>query len=320
MQAVHVDLQENRRHLILSEAPPPARKAGEILVSVNAISLNHGEIHTALNDSPAGWRPGWEYAGIVLESDTDSRFLPGDRVFGLMLEGAWAEQIAAPEQLAAAVPDNVEFETVVSLPVAGMTAMLALSKKQLGPGNRVLVTAATGAVGRLAIQLASEANAHVTALIRSPADDTLVRSLGARDIVLLEDGISSKQPFDLILEGVGGTLLAEALVNLTSEGICVLFGNAAHDDVTTFRPDAFRLRPGTAYGGTMLYGFFLGNELGRIDTTSVLSSLAEKVGSGRLDPSIAIVEDWRNTDAVARAVLGKEIVGRAVLRVPQGTR
>lgn len=319
MQAVHVDLQGRRRHLVLSEAPLPVRGLGEILVSVRAISLNHGEIHTALHNSPAGWRPGWEYAGMVLESDANSRFLPGDRVFGLTHEGAWAEQIAAPEQLAAAVPDNVEFESVVSLPVAGVTAMLALSKKQLGAGKRVLITAATGAVGRLAIQLSSETNAHVTALVRSQADDALVRSLGAQDIVLLEDGISSKPPFDLILEGVGGALLAEALVNLASEGICVLFGNAAHDDTTTFRPDAFRLRPGTVYGGTMLYGFFLGNELGHIDTSSVLSRLAEKAANGRLDPGVAIVDDWRNVDAVARAVIDNNIKGRVVLCVPKGT-
>lgn len=315
MQAVHVDLQENRRHLILSEASLPARSSGEILVSVKAISLNHGEIHTALHDAPAGWRPGWEYAGTVLETDANSRFRPGDRVFGLMLEGAWAEQISAPEQLAAIVPDNVEFEAAATLPVAGMTAQLALSKKQLGPGKRVLITAATGAVGRLAIQLARATDAHVTALVRSPKDDALVRSLGAQAVILLEDGISSAQPFDLILEGIGGALLAEALVNLASEGICVLFGNAAHDDVTTFRPDAFRLRPGTAYGGTMLYGFFLGNEITRIAPAPVLNSLAEQLSLGRLNPGIAVVEDWRSADAVARAVLSKEIKGRAVLRV-----
>lgn len=315
MQAVYVDLRENRRHLIVSEAQLPRRGSGEILVSVKAISLNHGELHTAFHDSPAGWRPGWEYAGFVLESDANSRFRPGDRVFGLMLEGAWAEQIAAPEQFASVVPDNVEFEAAVTLPVAGMTATLALSKKQLGPGKRVLITAATGAVGRLAIQLARETNAHVTAFVRSPKDDALVRSLGAQDVILPENGISSAQPFDLIMEGIGGALLAEALTNLASEGICVLFGNAAHDDVTAFRPDAFRLRPGTAYGGTMLYGFFLGNEITRIAAAPVLRSLADKLSIGGLNPGVAIVEDWRNADAVARSVLEKEIKGRAVLRV-----
>lgn len=315
MLAITVERQQDRNKLVLTEVAEPIRGPGHVLVSVESISLNHGEVQTAFAGAPAGARPGWEYAGTVLQADADSRFASGDRIVGLMHEGAWAERVAAPEPLATLIPEGVEQEAAVTLPVAGLTAALALSKKKLGVGDRVLVTASVGSVGRLAIMLAVETGAHVTAYIRKREQDNLVRSLGAHDVLHADDDFDAIAPFDLVLEGVGGPLLAKTMTHLASEGICVLFGNAAHGEETRFDPDAFRLRQGTPYGGTVLYGFFLGNELARVAAAPLLANLLEKLRLRQLSPTNVIVGNWREADTIAQAVFRGELNGRAVLKV-----
>lgn len=316
MQAIHVEISESQRKLVTREADFPRRNAGEILVEVKAISLNHGEVYTALYNAQAGARPGWEYAGIVLKADADSRFSEGDRVVGLMLAGAWAQRVSAPEQFATTVPEGVDLEVAATLPVAGLTAALSLAKNPPHGESRVLITGANGAVGRIALQLAAATGANVTAYIRQARHQELVRSLGANEVIGPESDFHAVSPFDLVLEGVGGELLAKAMTHLASNGVCVLYGNAAHAEETTFKPDAFRLRAGALYGGTTLYGFFLGNELTKVSIVPVLDGLLEALRQGQLNPSIALIDDFHNIDAVGRALTRNQIDGRAVLRVP----
>lgn len=317
MLAVTVTGGSGNRQLSLEEHDAPVRAPDEVSVAVKAISLNNGEIREAL-DASAGHRPGWDFAGVVEAAPQGSGFAAGDRVVGLKFEGAWAEKVTLDPALLAPIPDNVSFEAAAVVPVAGLTAAIALSKKPLVFGSRVLVTAATGGVGLLAIQLAAAAGAHVTAYLRSDVDVALLRRLPTHAIAVGDDEAAESGPYDLILEGVGGALLGSALSWLAPRGMCVQFGDAAGDELTTFDAKAFRLGAGGAFGGTSLYGFFLGEELTRPEPAparAILADLASRLAKGTLDPVINRRGSWRDIDEVSRALMSRRFKGKAVLTI-----
>lgn len=315
MLAVSVVRDNGKAKLALRDVDEPDIADGQVLVAVRAVSLNNGEVREAFA-APAGHRFGWDFAGTVLRAPTGADVAVGDRVFGLA-SGTWAQQVAVPAQFLARIPDDLTFEMAAALPVAGMTAAGCLLKKPLEHGQRLLVTAASGGVGVLAIQLGKASGAHVTALVRDTSAAALLQRLGA-DEVVDAGGAAEGAPYDLILEGVGGGLLGRALEWLGPRGMCVNFGDAAGDELTTFDARRFRLGDGDTFGGTSLYGFFLLEELLRpvpLRAPDLLADLARRVAAGTLDPVVSRVASWREADAVAHALLNRAYLGKAVLLV-----
>src|SRR5271170_1629245 len=93
--------------LRLASVPPPEPSPGEALIKVAAISLNRGEVKTAMTAAP-GWRPGWDFSGTVVEAAADGSGHPvGTRVVGFAPVGAWAEYLASSPFATAALADGV---------------------------------------------------------------------------------------------------------------------------------------------------------------------------------------------------------------------
>jgi len=173
--------------LVIRSVPEPTPDRDEAIVRVRAISLNRGEVRRA-GMAAAGWRPGWDLAGVVERAAADgSGPSVGARVVGFLPEGAWAQRVAVPKSALAELPDKVTFSQAATFPVAGLTALHALSKGGLALGRRVLVTGATGGVGDFAVQLARLAGAHVTANVRRADQIAAVRQLGAHEVVVGEE-------------------------------------------------------------------------------------------------------------------------------------
>ncbi len=285
----------------------PVPGPAEALVAVEAVSLNRGEVRVA-RTVPDGTRPGWDLSGTVLEAAADgSGPRAGSRVVGLVPAGAWAQRVPVSTAFLAPIPDQLPTTRAAALPVAGLTALHSLYVGGLTEGKRVLITGASGGVGRFAVQIAAHSAAEVTAVVGSAKRGEGLAELGAQHVTI---GMPTEGEFDIVLESTGGDSLARALAMVAPLGSVVSFGNSS-DEPTTFDARTF-----FRHHGARLHAFMLIPELQRTGSAvHDLVNLADQLARGALDPQVDLELDWGDAGRAFDAVLGRELRGKAVLRV-----
>ena len=288
--------------IALRDVPEPVPAPGEVLVEVRAFSINRGELRM-LGTAADGWRPGWDFAGI-LQSDVEHGPRAGARVVGIRQGGAWAERVAVSQAWIAELPDSVSFAQAAALPTAGLTALRML---RLGPailGRRVLVTGASGGVGRFAIQLAHLGGAEVTALVSSSSARAAgLRELGADEVV--SDIAQLRGRFDLILESVGGDTLGRLVTMVDPQGTLVMFGNSSNEPTTFNVRDVYNDALVRLQGFELFFG---GDPFGRD-----LAYLATLVAERKLDPQLAGELPWEQMPEAMERLRNRDVAGKIAL-------
>jgi NADPH2:quinone reductase len=303
MRAVVYDPQA-RANLRLTDVDEPVAAESEALIDVRATALNFGEVHWIDRMRKPGEVPGWDAAGVVVQAAADGSGPPvGSRVVGFNGAGGWAQRRAAPTENLAVLPDSVDFGQAAALPVAGVTALQAL--RALGPvvGRRVLITGASGGVGRFAVQLAARAGAHVIAAVGSVARGEGLAALGAAEVVVGLGDVT--EPVFGVLDNVGGPLLAEAF-SLLEDG-----GSAQSIGMASGQPTTIDFEAERQFGvRKRLEPFTVRTPFG-LD----LAYLVELLEAGEIDPQIGLRVSWDEVSAAAEALLDRRVAGKAVLDV-----
>ncbi|GAA3133862.1 zinc-binding dehydrogenase [Streptosporangium carneum] len=285
----------------LGEAGDPDPRPDQVLVDVRHISLNRGEVAFASRFAP-GTTLGHDASGVVARAAADgSGPVEGARVvvFGA---GAWAQRVAVGTDSVAEVPDGVDLADAAALPMAGVTALRTLRSRPI-LGRRVLITGAAGGVGRFAVQLAALGGARVIASVGSAARGEGLAELGAHEVVVGLDGID--RPVDLVLDNVGGAQLVAAWRLLAPGGDIQSVGWASGEPAAFAPHSFFSLGPSrsiSTFGDATRFG-------------PDLATLVEFVAEGRLSPEIGLRGAWDGVAEAARALLGRQVSGKAVLDV-----
>lgn len=225
--------------LELREVPIPSVPPGHVRVRVHATAVNRADLlqRRGLYPAPKGDPadiPGLEYAGVV-EALGDNVFerAVGDRVYGLVGGGAYAQYVVVPEASAAVLPEGLGFADAAALPEAAITAYDAMIVRAgLSAGETVLVHAVGSGVGLAALQIARAAGARVIGTARTQDKLDRAHGLGLDIAVLCRDAkfaatvndATQGRGVSLVLDLVGGPYTAESMLCSASKARIVLVG------------------------------------------------------------------------------------------------
>ncbi|SRR5579884_266310 len=308
------------------EVPDPTPGATEILVDVEAISIEGG-------DTLNRWQGqltrvphvvGYQCAGAVLAVGPEvTSFAPGDRVVTVGLDGSHAERRVVDQSLAWLVPDALTTVDAACVPVAFGTADDCLFEfGRLAAGETALVHAGAGGVGIAAIQMAKRAGARVLATASSDERLERLHPLGLderinyaqHDFVAEVRRITGGNGADVVVDSVGGSTLQGSIDALAYRGRCVTVGDAGRAAAENL--DVSKMRP----ANQTLSGYFLGAELllrpSRVHP--MIGRLLSEVARGELE---VVVDRTYPLAAAAEAhayVESRKAVGRVVL-LPKAT-
>jgi NADPH:quinone reductase len=291
----------------LADVPEPSPGPGQLLVRMEAASINRGEIRSAAKQ-PAGTVLGWDIVGsVVTVGEGVSGFEVGQRVLAVSPDGGtFAEVAAVPAVWTTPLPSATDPVLASTLPVAGMTAMNILRIGRVHAGDRVLITGAAGGVGLLTVQIALDAKATVTGQASSEQRAAVVRGLGAEALIHPGDGSPVEGEFDLVLDAIGGPMLGPLLRTIPIGGRMVVYGNSA-DAESTFRVEDFYPRAIT------IYGFRVFQSVPPEQGVKDLATLAEQVAEGRIKVTVQATAPLTDALPLIRDLYDRKVTGKVVI-------
>jgi NADPH2:quinone reductase len=290
----------------IRDLPEPTPAHNEALIEVHASSLNRGELDL-LSVRDDGWRPGQDVAGVVVQAARDGSGPPsGTRVVGLIEGGAWGQLVAAPTARLAPLPDEVDFGTAATLPLAGLTALRTV--RLAGPvlGRELLVTGAGGGVGHLTVQLAVRAGAFVTAQAADERHHELTAQGATAVVERLQD---AEQQFDVILDGLGGAALKQAVALIKPGGTIVLYGAVIPE------PAELTILDFIGHENAIIRSFLSYASGDEASIGSDLRVLARLVAAEALRPAIGLELPLERAPELIAAFAAGNVRGKAVLTV-----
>ncbi|MDC8753559.1 NADPH:quinone oxidoreductase family protein [Erythrobacter sp. sf7] len=321
MQALRVErLSDDLSGVELADLPAPVRTPGEVLVKVHAASLNFPDLLMTRGDYQfkpgVPFTSGLEFAGEVLEAESDTGFAPGDRVMGGNKTGAFAEIACVPADKLSPMPQGMDFPAAAAMGAAYSTAFTGLVELGgLEEGQWVLVHGASGGVGLAACDLARALGAKVIATTGSADKVTRISTLVRSDAVILTEGrfreqvaeITDGHLADIVFDPVGGDVFDESTRCVAFGGKLVVVGftSGRIAEISTNIP---------LIKGFSIVGLRAGEYARRFPERggAIRQAIARLAEEGRITPAIdrtLPLSRWREGfDAMAR----RELVGKVV--------
>ena len=288
----------------------PTSKSDEVLLEVTAIGINYADTHQTENSylSPQTlpFVPGLEVTGTV----DGKRYLAA-------VSGGYAQKAVANKQMLFSIPDQVDDQQALCMLVQGATAWHILKTVgHLKAGETVVIHAAAGGVGSLAIQLAKLWGGKVIAVTSSEEKRKLAKELGADEVIdanteTLKNEIlraNGGKPVDLILEMVGGKTTDVSLEVLAPFGRMIVYGAAS-------RSAAQVIHPTSLMGGSKtVTGFWLAHCFGnKVLLNDVIDELFKLVAAGKLKPIVGSTFPLSQAAEAHKAMLARKTVGKIAL-------
>lgn len=322
MQALRVSaLTDDLSGVALAEIPTVQRGPGEVLVRVRAASLNFPDLLMTRGEyqfkPPVPFTSGLEFAGEVIEADTDSGFAPGDRVMGGNKTGAFAQYASVPERGLSRVPQGFSFAQAAAMGAAYSTAYTGLVELcGLKAGQSVLVTGASGGVGLAACDLAKALGARVIAATGVESKRSRVTEIGCADKTIIAKGrfreevsaITDGALADIVFDVVGGDVFDECTRCTAFGGKLVIVGftSGRIAEIATNIP---------LIKGFSIVGLRAGEYARRFPErgAAINAAIAVLAEDGRITPAIDRIlplSSWREG---FEAMIRRELVGKVVL-------
>jgi NADPH:quinone reductase len=244
------------------EVPDPDPKLGEVVINVKRSGINFADTHASRNDYLAE-----QTLPLIPGAEASGQLNDGRRVVALLGSGGYAEKVAVPEAQLIELPDGVDYDQAAGGLLQGLTAMALVHRcARIEPGETVLVEAAAGGTGTLAVQLAKRASARVIGLASSEEKRQLVESLGAdatvdsraEDLGAAIREANEGKRVDAVLHMSGGEAFDAELDVLAPLGRMVVFGIASREQREISTASLLR-------GSKAVIGFWLAHLLMRPD-------------------------------------------------------
>ena len=314
MRAIQISEFGGPEVLRLVELPDPKPAEGQVLLRVDAAGVNYADTHASedsyLAKQTLPFVPGVEVVG---------RTPDGRRLAAFTGTGGYAEQVVVDAARTFPAPDAVSDEDVLALLVQGVTAWhLLRTSTHLAAGETVVVHAAAGGVGTLAVQLAREWGAgRVIGVASTPEKRALAEQLGAHvtvdagadDLTAALVDANDGRKVDVVLEMVGGPTFDASLRALAPFGRLAYFGSAGRVPASPIQPEVLMGRSQT------VAGFWLVHCLGRPELVGPpLQELLGLVGSGRLRPQTGASYPLADAARAHEHLRARSTTGKLVLR------
>ena len=293
------------------DLPEPVAGGDEVVLDITAVGINYADTHQTENSylSPQTLPmiPGIEAVGTH----------GGKRYLASVSSGGYAQKAVAHKSALFPIPDSVSDQQALCMLVQGATAWhLLKTMGNLRHGQSVVVHAAAGGVGTIAIQLAKMWGAKVIAVTSSDSKAQLAKSLGADLLVDANSGDLTKdlrdanggKGVDLVLEMVGGHTFDHSLESLGAFGKIITFGMAARTAPTPIHPGSLM------HGSKTVSGFWLANCFGSKEMLAdVIAELFQLVTDGKLKPVIGATFPLSQAADAHRSMLARESTGKIAL-------
>ncbi len=240
------------------EGAHPMAAGQRLLVEVHAASVSFPDLLQSRGGYQIATDPpfvsGGEFAGVVAEADPETGFVVGDRVAGMSIWGAMADYALALPRFTVKLPDAVDFATGSALVLNAGTAVFAVARAHVQPGETVLVQGAAGGVGTAALEVLRDLGARSIAVVSTDEKERVAREVGADEVVRssgpwLEQvrELTGGHGVQVVLDPVGGDRFTDSLRALDIAGRLIVIGFAG-GEIPTVKVNRLLLRNLTVTG------------------------------------------------------------------------